>query len=99
MAPTKQKNTLPDSLAASPAGSRTLTRLIAAGVIKPGYKPQTWYNHPQHCQSFAPIHPDKFRKRFRNLLTEKYNTNQKTSKYFLLLSFINQTLISQPSKF
>ena len=45
MAP-KRRNPLPDSLAANPATSRTLTRFIATGVIKPGDKPQNWYNHP-----------------------------------------------------
>ena len=70
--PPKRKNALPDSIAANPAGSRTLTRLIAIGVIKPGDKAQSWYKHPDHCQAFAPIHPDKFRKRFRKLMSEKY---------------------------
>ena len=76
--PPKRKNVLPDSIAENPAGSRTLTRLIATGVIKPGDKPQVWYKHPDHCQAFAPIHSDKFRKRFRKLMSEKYGTG--TSK-------------------
>ena len=59
MAPPKRKNPLLDSLAANPAASRTLTKLIATGVINPTDKPQTWYKHPQKCLEFGPIHPEK----------------------------------------
>ena len=78
-APSKRKNPYPDSLAANPAAPRTLTRLVATGVIKQGDKPQHWYKHPQHARAFASFHSDKFRKRFGKLLTEKYGTVTRTS--------------------
>ena len=71
------KNPLPDSRAANPAASRTLTRLIATGVIKSGDKPYSWFKHPQHARAFAPIHTEKFRKRFRKLISKKYGLTLK----------------------
>ena len=85
MAPPKRKNPPPDSFAANLAASRTLTRLIATGVVKPTENPQKWYKHPLHCQAFAPIHPEKFRKSFRKLLSKKYDavsTRSKINFYF-----------------
>ena len=67
-----RKNPLLDSLAARPAASRTLGRLVATGAINESGKPQTCYKHPQLCQAFAPIHHEKLRKRFKKLVTEKY---------------------------
>lgn len=87
MAP-KRNQPQPDSLAAHPAASRTLTRLVATGAIQAGDKPQTWYKHPQHARAFAPVHPEKFRKRFRKLITEKYGTSSKKGNLFRFFTIL-----------
>ena len=84
------KNALSDSLAANPAGSITLTQTIATWVIKPRDKPQSWYTNPDHCQAFASIHPDKFRKRFRKLCLKNLGPellNVRTHLSFLINFF------------
>ena len=90
MAPPKRKNPHPDSMAANPAASRLLTRLVATGVIKSGDKAISKYRHPNYCRSFAPADPEKFRRRLRKLLAEKYGKVVKEGlfTYFFLCLII-----------
>eukprot|EP00171_Calliarthron_tuberculosum_P003541 IDg3541t1 len=70
----KRKGPQADSLAANPKASQTLTNLVATGQIKASDGMKEWYNNPKYATLFAPIHIEKFRKRYKKLLSDKYGS-------------------------
>ncbi len=68
----KRENPQTNYLAANPRAARHLAQLVATGAIKPGDKASEWYHHQQHRAVFASLDIEKFRKRMRKPLVEKY---------------------------
>lgn len=61
-----------DSVDAKPKTQRTLAALVATGMTNPGDKPISWYWNKEYAPIFYNLHPEFFRKRFNNLIAEKY---------------------------
>ena len=81
-----RKRPVHDSLAANPDAARLLQNLITSGTVQPNDRASEWKNHPVYSKIFAPIDTEKFRKRFKKLLEEKYTApnNQKNVRIFYL---------------
>ncbi len=58
--------------AANPDAARLLANLVATGTIKPKDKAADWKYHPNYSVVFSVIETEKFRKRFKKLVNEKY---------------------------
>lgn len=86
MAP-KRKNPHADSIAANPRAARILAQLVATGAVKPADKAADWYQNKQYAAIFSPCDPEKFRKRFKKLVDEKYGESTAKRKAFLLSLF------------
>ena len=67
----------PDSIAAHPCASQLLTSIVSSGIVQPGGKARKWYKHPSYIIAFSPVSAEKFRKRFVQLLNEKYGDQTK----------------------
>ncbi len=71
----------PDNIAANPAAARLLTSTITSGVVKQGDKARKWYPHPSYSSVFASVSPEKFRKRFMQVMREKYGSEGKGKSF------------------
>ena len=67
----------PDSIAANPDASRLLTSIVSSGIVQPGDKARKWYKHLSYITASSPVSAEKFRKRFMQLLDEKYGDQTK----------------------
>ncbi len=81
--PKRKSAHAPDSLAANPRAAQLLASLVASGEIGQQDKASGWYKHPQYASEFSVIHPEKFRKRMKKLIDNKYSTPKSTGKFHL----------------
>jgi len=85
-----KKGPKPDAIAANPDAARLLTQLISSGVAKPLDKANTWYKLPSYEGIFKKVHPEKFRKKSKQVMQEKYGAllPNRTSLLLLFASFL-----------
>ena len=67
----------PDSISANPDAPRLTNSIVSSGIVQLGDKERNWYKNPSYITDFAPVSAEKLRRRFIQLLNEKYGDQAK----------------------